>query len=218
MSSLSDLRDLVEGDLDDSSNDVWTTGEIDRAIERALREYSLVRPQQAVGTISLSVDGREIGISTLTGLIRVVRVWHPYTSSDPEDPPEWRMWELWGTTLYILDGDEPADGEVVRVYYHKQHTIDGLNGESTTTIPAEDEGVVVFGAAAYAALQKARGAVGEAGVSTETPEHWLNWAAGRLKEFRAQLRDIKRREVQKIDKRVPIQDAGWQRDELRDGI
>ena len=135
MTALADLRDLVELDLDDSSNAVFSTGDVDRGIERALRDYSVVNPQRVVGTITLAADGREVSLSTLTGLTQVARVWYPYTSTDPEDPPEWRRWERWSSTLYILDGDEPASGEVVRVYYHKQHTIDGLNSESTTTVP-----------------------------------------------------------------------------------
>ena len=218
MSTLSELRDLVEQDLDDAGNAIWSTSDVDRGISRALREYSVVNPQEAVGTITLAADGREISLSSLTGLTGVVRVWYPYTSTDPEDPPEWRRWELWGSTLYILDGDEPASGEVVRVYYHKQHTINGLDSESTTTIPAEDEEVVVVGAGAYAAFQKARSAVATAGVSTETPEHWLRWASERMGEFNEALRRVRRRELLRIDKRVPMFTDGWERDDSREVI
>ncbi len=218
MSDLAALRDLVEADLDDSGNAVWATGEIDRAMTKALHEYSLIRPQQIAGTITLAADGREVSISTLTGLTRIVRVWYPYTSTAPEDPPEWRQWELWGSTLYILDGDVPADTLKVRVYYHKAQEIKDLDGAAATTMPAEDEETVVIGAGAYAALEKSRSSVGEAGVSTDTPAHWLDWATGRLDAFKAQLQEINRRETLKIDKRVPIQEDGWARDNLRDGI
>jgi hypothetical protein len=218
MSSLTELRDLVELDLDDSGNAVWSTDDVDRAITRALREYSLVNPERAVGTINLAADGREISLSALTGLTGVVRVWYPYTSSDPEDPPQWRRWELWGSTLYILDGDEPASGDVVRVYYHKQHTIDGLAGESTTTVPGEDEEVVVVGAGAFGALQKARSAVGTAGVSTETPEQWLRWGLERMTEFNEALGAVRRRELLRVDKRVPMFAEGWERGGTREVV
>ena len=218
MSDLAALRDLVELDLDDSSNAVFSTGDVDRAIKRALRDYSVVSPQRAVGSITLAADGREISLSTLTGLTAVVRVWHPYTSSDPEDPPEWRRFEVWGTTLYILDGDEPASGEVVRVYYLKQHTIKDLESATSTTVPGEDEEVVVLGAGAYAAMQQARSAVGAAGVSTETPEHWLRWAADRMNAFWTALDAVRRRELLRIDKRVPMFTAGWERDDSREAI
>ena len=218
MTVLADLRDLVEADLDDAGNAVWTTDEIDRAMTKALREYSQVRPQQVIGTITVAAASREVSITTLTDLTRIVRVWHPYTVASPEDPPEWRQWEMWLTTLYILDGAKPAISDVVRVYYHKPHTIEDLDSGAATTVAAEDEELVVTGAGAYAALEKSRGSVGEAGVSTDTPQHWLTWASGRLQDFKAQLAELRRRETLKIDKRVPIQEAGWQRDDLRDGI
>jgi len=218
MSNLAELRDLVELDLDDSSNAVWSTGDVDRAIARALYEYSQVNPQRAAGTVTLAADGREISISSLTGLTRIVRVWHPYTAADPEDPPEWRRWDLWGTTLRIIDGDEPASGEVVRVFYFKEHTINGLGGASSTTVPAEDERVVVLGAGAYAALQKARSAIGEAGISTDTPKHWLTWALNRLDHFNTALGLVRARELRRVDRRVPLDRDGWERDETREVI
>jgi len=216
MSDLAALRDLVEMDLDDAGNATWSTGEVDRSIKRALVEYSRVSPQRAVGTVLLAADGREISLASLTGLTAVVRAWHPYTSTDPEDPPEWRRWELWGTTLYILDGAEPVSGDSVRVYYHKGHTIKDLDAAASTTVPGEDEEVIVLGAGAYAAMQKARGSVGAAGVSTETPEHWLRWAVGRMDAFYSALGDVRLRELRRIDKRVPLHGGGW-RDEGKQG-
>ena len=218
MSDLAALRDLVEADLDDSANATWSTAEIDRAIQRALADYSHVRPQQVTGTIELAADGREISLATLTGLSRVVRVWYPYTAADPEDPPQWRRFEHWSTTLYILDGDEPDTGEVVRVYYNKPQTIKDLASATATTVPTEDEEVIVLGAGAYAAISKARSAVGAAGVSTETPEHWLNWGTHRMTDFRLELRAIQARETRKLDKRVPIQHGAWLRSDTREDI
>lgn len=219
MSNLATLRDLVELDLDDSGNDIWSTDDIDRALKRALVQYSEVNPQQIVGTITLSADGREISLSTLTGLSRVVKVWYPYTSTDPEDPPSWVRWETWAGTLYIASGAEPANGDKVRVYYHKLQTIDDLSGASATTVSIEDEEVIVLGAGAYAALQQGRSAVAEAGVSTKTPEHWMRWGLNRMDAFYDALRAVRTRELRKLDKRVPMHEDGWDRGEdYRDGV
>jgi len=219
VSALADLRDLVELDLDDSGNAIWSTDDIDRAIKRALVQYGEVNPQQVVGTIALAADGREISLATLTGLSRVVKVWYPYTSTDPEDPPSWVRWETWAGTLYVASGAEPANGDTVRVYYHKPHTIEDLDAAAATTVAAQDEEVIVLGAGAYAALQQGRSAVGAAGVSTKTPEHWMRWGLNRMDAFYDALRAVRTRELRKIDKRVPMHEDGWHRDEeFRDGI
>ena len=218
MSTLTELRDLVEQDLDDTANDIWSTDDIDRSIKRSLAEYSELNPQQSVTDYELSEGGREVDISSISGLTRVVKVWYPYDSCAPESPPNWVRWDRWGDVLYISSGETPEAGETVRVYYHKAQTIDGLDGASSTTVPSLDEEVIVQGAAAYAALQKARGAVGEAGVSTETPEHWLAWGLNRMEAFREALRAVRARELRKVDKRVPLHRDGWTRNGEEAGI
>lgn len=216
MSDLAALRDLVEADLDDSANDTWTTAEIDRAIQRALGDYSHVRPQEITATLTVAAATREQSLSTLTGLIRVVRVWHPYTAATPEDPPEWRRFEHWGSTLRILDGDQPAVADVIRVYYTKPQTIKDLASATATTVPTEDEELIVLGGGAYAALEKARSSVVQAGISTDTPKHWEAWGKDRMAHFAETLRQIKATETLKLDKRAPTD--GWKRTDTREEI
>lgn len=211
MSVLADLRDLVEEDLNDTGNAIWSTDQIDRAIQRALGDYSRVSPQRAVGTVTLAADGREVSLASLTGLLRVVKVWYPYTVAEPEDPPEWRIWGRWGGTLRIVDGDEPVNGGIVRVYYFKGHTIEDLDAAAATTVPVDDEEVILTGASAYAALQAGRSSVGEAGVSTKTPEQWLQWATARMRDFQGMLEAVRKRETRAVDKRVPLE-GGWERE------
>jgi len=85
-------------------------------------------------------------------------------------------------------------------------------------VPAEDGRVVVLGAGAYAALQKARSAIGEAGISTDTPKHWLTWALNRLDHFNTALGLVRARELRRVDRRVPLDRDGWERDETREVI
>ena len=61
---------------------------------------------------------------------------------------------------------------------------------STMTAGAQD--VVVLGAGAHGALQHARAAVGEAGMSGDTAEHWTTWGANRMKAFANALRAVNR--------------------------
>ena len=218
MSNLAAIRDLVERDLDDTGNEIWSTDDGDRAIERALMDYSHVHPQPAVSTLELSADGREVDIGSISGLTRVVKVWYPYDSCAPESPPNWVRWDKWGDVLYLSSDEEPASGATVRIFYHKVHTVEDLAGAESTSVSSEDEEALVLGAAAYAVLQKARGSVGKAGVSAETPEHWLNWAESRMQAFRERLQQVRKRELRRIDKRVPLHREGWEVGQQEGGI
>lgn len=155
--TLSTLRDRVENLLLDTSNTVWATGILDEAISLALEEYSRARPLVAVGTVTPTADTREVSVSSLTGLVNVIRVWWPYTSSNPEYPPSWVTWSVFwngGTPTLFIDGVVPDGTLVARVFYEKLHTLNGLAGAGATTYPATDDGILVLGAAGYACLTR----------------------------------------------------------------
>lgn len=200
--NLTTMRDNVERDLDDAGNAVWSTDEIDRAITRALVEYSKVNSLRAVTTINVTSERREFDLSGVSGLLRVAMVWWPYTAAEPEYPPNWVKFRIWANTLYLQTEDEPQSGDVIRLYYLKKQTIDGLEGAAATTVPVDDEELIILGATAYAALEKARTAIGKVGVSEETPEHWRNWGNERFLEFKAGLDFVRDREAMGEDARV----------------
>lgn len=186
--NLSTMRSNVATDLDDAGGDIWSNSELDRAIRRALREYSNSCPHRADTVIDLTVDGREIDISSISGLTGVERVWFPYDAADPDWPPRWRVFDLHADgTLVLLIDPEPAAGESVRVYYWTPHTLDGLDSATETTLPPADEELIALGAAGYAALEKSRAAVGTVNVSGYTPLHWSEWAERRLAIFHERL-------------------------------
>ena len=89
----------------------------------------------------------------------MVKVWYPYHSCAPESPPNRVRWDRWGSILYIPSGETSEAGAKLRIYYHQAQTLEGLDGASSTTVPLQDEEVIVLGAAAFAALQKARSSV-----------------------------------------------------------
>jgi len=186
--NLSDMRSNVAADLDDAGGDVWSNSEIDRAIRRALRDYSAVCPHRAVATVELDADGHEVDISGVSSLAGVERVWYPYDATDADWPPRWQKFTYrTDGTLTLLVGPEPAAGESVRVYYWMPHTLNGLDSATATTLPAVDEDTIALGAAGYAALEKSRAAVGQVNVSGYTPLHWAEWAERRLADFGTRL-------------------------------
>ena len=181
---LSDVETMVLADLADAGNVVWTDTEIDRAIRRALREYSVKCPYRTDGTITVATAGREQSVTGLTGLCDVERVWFPYDSAEVDALPTWVRFEMrLGAAIFLLSHDSPGVGDKLRVYYWKMHTIDDLDSATSTTLPAGDEDLVALGAAAYAALEKSVGAIGQITVSGYTPLHWRDWAHKQLLKF-----------------------------------
>ena len=86
-------------------------------------------------------------------------MWYLYPSCAPESPPNRVRWDRRGNISYISWGETPEAGAKLCVYYHQAQTLEGLDGASSTTVPLQDEEVIVLGAAAFAALQKARSSV-----------------------------------------------------------
>src|SRR3990170_2923419 len=107
--TLTTLRDRVELTLQDSTNAIWATGDIDEAIRRAISQYSVKKPFETIGTVTAASSTRELSLSSLTGLIRVLRVWWTYNSTTPGYPPNWVQFDVWpGSILYIDDDSMPA--------------------------------------------------------------------------------------------------------------
>ena len=150
------FRDRLESMLQDASNLKWSTDDLDEAIRQALEQYTLYDPVHAITTVELSSDGREIDISAVTNLLRVEKVWWDYDSATPGYPPNWRKFDVWpGSILYIDDDAQPASGDTLRIWYTKPHTLNGLDSATVTTIPLEDIGFLIGGAASYAAKTRA---------------------------------------------------------------
>ena len=182
---LADFVSRVEGLLKDAGNLTWSDAELQAAIRLAMKEMDELRPREAIGTITLAANGREIGLSTLTGLRHVTKVWWPYTAADKEYPPNWVPFEVWadGATLFINSADEPTSGDVVRVFYNVAWAIKDLDSATATTVWTEHENPLVLGGAGYAALARSAGALESVGVSGYLGINWWKWGEERVREM-----------------------------------
>jgi hypothetical protein len=182
--TLTTMRDRVEVVLQDSTNATWSTDDIDEAIRQVLEQYSRRKPQRKIATKNLSSDGREIDISTISNLLRVEQVWCPYDSSDPSHPPNWVHFEVWpGPLLYIIDPTEPSSGDVIRIWYSQEHTLNLLDGAEATTFPVDDESFLVHGAAAFAARFRAIELAESATVDSKVFDRLQEWVRQAMREF-----------------------------------
>ena len=200
------FRTAILADLDDAGLATWSNTEIDRAVRRALYAYSEVKPVEVIGTITLAAAGREISLTTLTGLIDVQKVWPNYDSASPRYPPPFAKFELWDdkTTLFIDEATEPQAGETVRVFYTQLHTIEDLDTETATTVPVEDEELIILGACGYAAQIKSRSAITQINPADTSPAQWSQWSNRRLNELRRKLNQLADSIKGDLDARVAV--------------
>ena len=203
---LDTLRDRVEVILADTGNAIWATGDVDAAIRQALAEYSKIRPFHTEDTITASEDTHELDGSTeLAAAIDVTRVWCPYTSTAPEDPPSWVGFEFWRDDeciLYLPGGI--LNGETARVFFDIPQALGGLDSASTTTLPAEDWELVATGAAGYAAMSRALDLGEQVTLDRDVPQKAKTWAGQKLQEFRQGLAAVARAQALQGKSHVPL--------------
>jgi hypothetical protein len=177
MTTLTTMRSAVRRDLkdEDVSNYRWSDNEIDRAIERAVLDYSLYCPLEqktTVATVNLSAD---ISLSTLMDLVDVVTVEHPVD----QVPAQYRPFRTWAGTLTFLNR-YTGDGANCYIRWLKKHSI----GASSSTVPTPHEAVIALGATAFAVSAQAQYQVNTAntGGSRVDTDYGL-WAKENLRQF-----------------------------------
>ena len=184
MTTLTSIRTLVRRDLkdEDSSEYRWTDDEIDRAIDKAVLEYSEYCPLQVRSSLATVDDDQNVSISTLTNRIDIVKVEHPID----EQPYQSRRFSVWADILTFLDG-YCGDGENCYIYWLQKHTL-----STTSTIPTAHEGVIALGAAAFAISAQAQYTVEQGTVlGPKVNKDYNYWAKEKFKQFYDTLQRIK---------------------------
>src|SRR3970282_685119 len=98
--NLSDMRGRLRKDLhdEDPANQRWTDGELDRHIQRAVRDFSLSAPLEAKTTLSTTAGSRELSIAGLTDLVAGEAVEYP----TGDYPPTYVPYSVWVSNLTRL--------------------------------------------------------------------------------------------------------------------
>ena len=186
--NLAQMRSRVRRDLkdEDPASYRWSDAELDRHIDRALREFSLAIPREVQAVLTTTAGSRELSLAALSDRVVVEVVEYPRGRY----PPVYVPFSLWGDTLTLLVDGAPSGGEEVVAYYGKEHTLDA----TTSTIPAHLEEVVAMGGEAYACLEWASFAINR--VTTGGRETWrdyLTFGERQLAAFMAALARYGRR-------------------------
>jgi len=182
--NLTEMRARVREDLQDtdSQNYRWTDDEVDGAIERAVREYSLHAPIEQQDDITTTDGNTELDISSLSGLLKVQSVEFPigYT------PKYFQRIEYWAGQLYMED---EGNGNDARVRWLKKHTLDA----QSSTIPEEHEEVIVLGATGYLAMSASAYTVDRATIAgRHATINFRAWGKERLGRYDKKLKGVAR--------------------------
>jgi hypothetical protein len=203
MTDLSDLIDRVEIELNDTSNATWSTTRIEAAIRTALRRYSQTKPRRVWSEITTTDGEREYSLAALGEILEVMDVWYPFTSADPEFPPERPGWEILETgELRIKSDDAPAASEKIRVLATMPHTIAALDSASATTLTAQEKQLIVLGAAGYCAEAQSLAVINTVTASSWTQRQYADWAKEKIAQFETIARELARREDTTAETRV----------------
>ncbi len=181
MSNLATIRAAVRIDLqdEDAANERWADDTLDRHIRRAVLEYSHVNPLEKKSTLQTASDSRDVDVSSLSSLIRIVAAEYP----TGEYPPSYVPLSLWADTLTLDLSGAPGGTPDVSVYWHAVHTING-----TVSFPDSHDDIIAGGASGYAALEWASFSSNRLNVGGDDVwGRYMEFASVRLAAFREQL-------------------------------
>ena len=178
------MRASVRRDLKDevSASYRWSDTEIDRAIERAVLDYSLYCPLEEKTTLATADLSPDVSLATLTDLVDVVSIEHPVDQL----PAQYQPFRTWAGVLTFLNG-YTGDGANCYIRWLKKHSI----GAGTSTVPSHHEAIIALGAAAFAVSSQAQYQVNTANTGGGSVDNdYSSWAGEKFKQFYAALARI----------------------------
>ena len=167
-------RDLV----DEGSPSRFNDDELDRAINRAVTEFSKYLPYQQKSAITTVSNSDELDISGLSNLISVSRVEFPVGNM----PRTYTRFETLSDIVRLLD--TVGDGNDCCLYWNTVHILDAEG----STIPVQYEDLIATGATAYAVMSLAQAKIDTSNPGgTEVDGDYQQWAVNRLGKFEKEL-------------------------------
>jgi len=185
------MRARVREDLQDTDAGtyVWTNDQVDGAIQRCVREYSMLAPIQKMDDVTTTDDDTELDISSLDGLLKIESIEFPLDQT----PPYYQRFAYWAGRVFMTD---KGDGNNARVKWLKEHTL----AAGSTTIPEEHDEIIVMGATGYLAMSASVHVVDRANIAGRYGTRGFRaWGQDRLQRYDARLKAVShaRRTIQR---------------------
>ena len=181
--------------------DNWPNATLDAGLRQALREYEALAPVVEFG-VTVTTSGEEQIITRVVTSPEpepeetavhpgrpLALAWPWYEGASWRDlARNWRqVREDAGGVVITLEGIIPQAGDVIRARARARQTIEDLDEETVTTVPAADERLLVLGAAGHAGAVRARQHQETYTTSPLAMRDVRSWSEDRLREFRTGL-------------------------------
>lgn len=184
--ALADYRTATLAALDDASQARFTNAQIDAALRWALDVYTKYRP--LVKEYNLDTDGNAVmELPDDFDAIKIIKV--ELDATDIDDIREITYYAYIRDEAWWLETvkETIAADEVLNITYSARHTIDDLDSAAGTTIPTEDEHLVVTGAAGFALQQRASSRLETTNLNDDTIQRMVQLANTEITYFMAAL-------------------------------
>ncbi|MCD6476326.1 MAG: hypothetical protein J7K85_08735 [Anaerolineaceae bacterium] len=180
--------------LHDSDSTRYDEDLLDSALRQSLNHFSLAVPMINRTELMVAADGYEYSLNTLTSLTQVLAIWYPWCDGDLPVKPlrEWYLYWQNGTPVLRLQEKMFEEGTSMKLFYAACHTISGLDGAESTTLPEVSEETLALGAAGKAALIRASHLVESHGSPASDRDQLFQLGQLWWEGFKARLSEFKR--------------------------
>lgn len=208
MSTLAQLIDLVQLELDDSAATYYTDALVTAAIRDALDDVDRSAPAYGEANLTTIADQYDYDLTDVDpDLIQVYEVL--YGDDEPQTQyPGWYFYHAAGVpTLYFRT---IITDSTITFRYTLRHTISGLDSASGTSLLTDQEKEFVNAAAAYSLKMRATSRTESVTLQQNVAEMLIKQADERMTRWQRVLRDWSRRYAPKqTDNLTPIWNDEW---------
>lgn len=195
MSQLSELITRVRGMLEDPLGLRFSDQLLEEGVRQALQEVNDHLPQVLETEINVNTSGRDQPLTGLSCPLYLIHIRYPVSAApecqlEPEVQFSYRM-QAETPMVHFLGNAIPQEGERMIICYAARHTLAGLDGAATSTLPEEALTALVIGAAGHACVLRVHTVSEAQGVRSGEVNQLLQIAQLHLDRFEKNLNGLK---------------------------
>jgi hypothetical protein len=195
MTTLTDIQTRVAQALEDPGGIRFSTVLLGEAVRLALDTLDQRLPRLLTSEIAIDAGGREVLLPGLTDCLylvglRIKRGDLQVREMEPESEFSYQF-EGEQMRLHFSGKRTPRSGDVLVITFAAGHSLQGLDGAATTTLPAAYESALVNGAAGHACLLHATKLAETYGTRPNETARLIEISQLRLNEFAQSVGNLK---------------------------